>query len=250
MAKKIPISIDNCPIVEATIELRFQSQLQDNLLLSKALAVLSDEYPEFEPLDAANIPLALVQNNEAFRFAAHFRVSKGRNVYVGMGPRSISVTHSVREDNPYAGWAEFKAVLDNALKLVEPLNIIDEYNRVGIRYVNYLGEIQIEDVTDIKVTLPKEEEETVQSLFLNYEVEKGHVKSNIRIGSKVEIRDRNQIEADRTGLVLDIDVYQTRSVKAGATDKAVEALHKEVKKHFFEILSSTYISQHDPVYAK
>ncbi len=64
---KLPIKIFPCPIIEATIELKFSSNLPKGAVFGLIYQVVKDKFAKVERLPTAMLPTEIIENDPNFK---------------------------------------------------------------------------------------------------------------------------------------------------------------------------------------
>ena len=98
----LPKKIAPCPIVEAILEIRFNSSLPEDAIFGVLYNQFKDEYPKFEQLPILQLPAAVRSQDPNLRYSQHYKTMQDHFV-LQVGPRSFSISNV----ETYVGWETF-----------------------------------------------------------------------------------------------------------------------------------------------
>jgi uncharacterized protein (TIGR04255 family) len=68
---KLPIKISPCPIMEATVELKFSSDLPKGAVFGVLYNSLKDTFGKVEQLPTAMLPIEVIESDPNLKYKAH-----------------------------------------------------------------------------------------------------------------------------------------------------------------------------------
>ena len=242
MTKKIPIKIDPCPIIEAVVDFRFDSEMPADAIFGIIYKSFRDEFHDkVEKLPILQIPEAIRSQDPNFRFQPYYRF-QNENYLLQIGPRVINF---INQEN-YLGWDAFYSRIKDALLKVQQLELVTQFNRLGIRYINMFP-FDIYDRINLEIfmsgTRLRANQTTVRTT-----IQTSNFTTNLQIANNAQIATTNAIKA---GSVIDIDTY----IEHGNLpiflnpDEIIGNAHNEEKRLFFDLLKDDLIAEMNPVYA-
>jgi uncharacterized protein (TIGR04255 family) len=114
-------------VVEAALEVRFETELPYGIVPGRLLDALQDAFPTVEELPAAQIPVAVdMPSLVRHRFLTN---DGERMVQVGSG--MVSLNHRT-----YKGFDAFFSDAESVLKAATKLDLLKKVTRLGLRYIN------------------------------------------------------------------------------------------------------------------
>lgn len=229
---KLPKSINPCPIVEAVIEIRFDTIVPQNAvfgIIYNGLKSLLEVEPTNLPI--LQIPENIRLNDSSFKFKPHYEFKKGDDV-IQVGPDVLlySIGHN------YRGWDESSNDIYRLLEEVFNLKFIKNINRLGLRYINFFEE-EIYDSINIDINL-NGEPINYNKTILNTSFNHGTFSSTLRISNISKVNNKD-------GSIIDIDTYCDLElpVEDDINEKVVKLIeegHLEEKKLFYSLLKKEY----------
>lgn len=245
MKDKLPTAIDNPPIIESLVELRFNTPIIGDLIVGQLHGILSSRYPIVERLPGADVPAQLRFAEPNFKFGPHFSLSN-EDFRIGIGTNVLSFACKLSKDKNYPGWKVFKAEFDEMFTLLENSGILKEatYSRLGIRYINFFDSEDLWETTNVTLTSPWDVSSAKDhEVYYGLTFEEAGLKSNLRVAANAQVVFDNQ---QLQGLVVDIDTYREDEIPAEDISGLIEKGHKEVKRIFFGFVKDDYVSKRNP----
>lgn len=227
---KLPKKIDPCPIIEAIVELRFNSPFPHDAIFGIIYKEFKDDYPTVEELPILQLPESVRRQDPNLSYKPYYKLSKNDKFLFQVGARVISLISL----NPYAGWNKFYEELKDMLQRIRKLEILSSYNRVGIRYINGF-EGNIFEKVDLSLNMRGKILKDINT-SMRLEMPTGKFVSTLRIANNVQITIK-----DKTiqGSIIDIDTFIENPVEdeLGLLDIG----HIEEKKLFFTLLKEDFL---------
>lgn len=240
MNKPFPLEIKPCPIVTATIELRFISELKDAETLSFFYKNFSSILPEIKGNPLANLPqIKMIDPN--LKYLTDYVLA---NENYSMGIAKNVITFNII--NEYPLWGNYFNFIKECLKKLANSEKIKKIERIGLRYINlFQNESKISNFLDSAISMPyKNHDYTIESEKLNVTLKKNETKIRIQIAENAQIKRFN---TTLKGTLLDIDSYQSDNLPHTITNSVIDIidnLHTEEKNIFFLSLNEEYAKQH------
>lgn len=237
---EIPKKITPCPIIEAIIEMRFESKIPAEAVFGIVYDKFKDEYKKVEKLPILQLPEIVRTEDPNFRFQPHYKLLN-ENYILQIGPNVLSIVNI----NNYVGWNEFSLKVKNTFKKINELGLITKADRLGIRYINFF-ELDIFENINLSILLSEKSliSESEQITFRST-LKTGDFLSNLQIINKGNMI-LNQIQ--KSGSAIDIDTYISDIPNVNNIDTLLENGHKEEKLLFFKLLKKDFLEKFDPEY--
>jgi len=236
----LPKTISPCPISEAIVEIRYETNVPSEAVLGMIYNRFQKEYPKTEKQPILQIPEAIRTSDPKLKFLPEYKLIGG-NFLLQLGQRSFSIANV----NEYAGWESFSARIFDAFRAVQSLEIVDTVTRLGLRYINTF-DFDILPHSTLKLSHDDHALESTQSQVLAT-IPAGKFSNTLRVANNTEIRGNNRTFV---GSVIDIDTSLEASIAGFFTkmEPIVEQAHLEEKKLFFSLLAKDYVSTLNPQY--
>lgn len=238
-SSRVPKKISPCPIAEAVVELRFESNFPVEVIYGISFQKLKRHFPVQEKLPIMELPQSIRDNDPNLRFNPYFRL-KNENFIFQIGPRNFSVSCP----KEYKGWGAFSKQIRSVFGDLHSLGIFHKPIRVGLRYINFFEKINVFE--KIKIALDLTDNSLIG--FKNViRSEFPHEDFNcvLNIANQAAI---NNVKI--TGSVIDLDVLYEKDTKNMLNNflKIVDEAHNLEKRIFFGILREDFLHQFHPEY--
>lgn len=227
---KLPQKITPCPIKEAIVEVRFESEIPNDAVFGIFYKEFKADYPTVDELPILQLPEFVRKQDKSLQHKPHYKLSNNDGFLFQVGPRVVSLISVA----PYSGWSEFYKRLKNIVKRIRCLEVVKSYTRIGIRYINHF-EINVFDVVTLQVALPGHELNNYNT-FIRSEIPTGAFKSTLQISNSADII-RN--EKTTKCSIIDIDTFIEN--QQGDVNVLIENGHLEEKKLFFTLLKPEFV---------
>lgn len=247
MMTRLPIRLQNDPIVEAVFELRFAGVGPSvaDVLQGALFPPLKDRFPKVVRTAFSAVPEPVVAANPNFRYQPRLQL-QGEHGSVFVGDHNIVVASR----KPYPGWTEFRALILEVLQHVNGAAVTGETERFSLKYVNVLP---------VAAGAPA----SAQFKMVQYSATLGalrltdlatHTRTQFEragLTNLVELTANAAIKSPPAiGLLLSVDTICDDAKDFWVTYPAgIEKLHDVEKDIFFEILTSETIEKMGPVWA-
>lgn len=236
----VPKKITPCPIVDCAIELRFRTSVEGGAIFGIVYQAVKSDYPNVEKLPILNIPEQIRFTDPNLIYLPWYRLRNG-GFNISIGSRQVSIGNT----GEYAGWPLFSERFRGLIETISGLGIVDEVERVGLRYINYF-DFDIFTKAKLVVSLsgaPIASEETLVRAL----VPGKRYKSILHITNRGTITGSGSI---RTGSIIDIDTFLEADLKDFFQNSGsiVEEGHAEEKEVFFSLLDDEFLGALNPEY--
>jgi uncharacterized protein (TIGR04255 family) len=199
------------PIVDAVIELRFETPI-DDAVRGQLARKLSGEYPLVERNEVRQFQLDVasgeVEHSTEERIEKYTSAEEPRGLQIG--------THifSVFAGAPYEGWESLVGRFSKAFAVAKKEWGFRKIERVGVRYINRLdlsensqGQVDYEDYLNLRINLP-ETFPPIHGYTLSFETSLKDYDCLARVQSNVT----DPSVPGKHSFVLDIDVWRSRDI--------------------------------------
>ncbi len=239
---KRPTKITPDPIIDAVVELRFNSSVPEDAVLGMLFSQIKSKYKEFKKLPVADLPREFRINDPNLQFNPHYQCEVGQ-YKLSVGPKVVSLTNPGK----YAGWKEdFFPELSFVLKHLKDSNIADNFTRIGIRYIDFF-ELNIFDKINLSISLHGKPLDALQQTF-NVIFKNEDFLTRVQVVNNITARVGN---TNKFGSVIDTDTYieSKKGFSFEGIEKTIDNCHESSVKLFFDLLNKEFIETLNPEYA-
>ena len=236
MENNLPKSIENCPIVDSLIEIRFKSTINHNAIFGIIYNSLRHDFPKVDNLPILQIPEPIRMNDPNLKHKPLYRISN--NDYVIQIGSDILAIGSFPK---YVGWELFSKTIFEVLNKIESLGIIGEVDRLGLRYVNFFEDNIFSNIK-LEVNLGGTSIINQKSVFRT-EINNQNFNSILQISN-------DAMSENRIGSVIDIDCSKTEGLQDFFKNKEsiINEAHLVEKELFFKLISADYLKKFNQTY--
>jgi len=238
----IPKKIDNCPIVDSVVELRFKSSIFPNAVFGLIFKALQKDFSKVDKLPILQLPEQLRDSDPNFKFKAHYRLISDDGFSVQVGPDVLVIG----APTPYPGWDKFFEKIQLVIKEVFKTDVIEDVVRLGVRFINFFDLDVFEKINlDININSTSHKPKNTQ---LRTEIEKNGFLNTLNIANNAKQAIQNNKE--RNGSIIDIDTFKEyEQVDFKKIYKSeIETAHNSEKEIFFNLLKTEYLETFNPKY--
>lgn len=243
MSKKLPLRLEKCPLVDALIEIRFESSIIGSAIFGIIYSLIRDDYKgTVTNLPILQVPEQIRRNDPNLRFKPLYRIEAEKYI-IQIGDDVLCLSSKI----PYVGWDEFSSRTIELIKKVAREGIINRVLRIGHRYVNFFEG----DIMD-KLTISKP---TINGYQTNNVLVRTEVRDcdnfidTIQITNSAAYKSPFHTES-LSGSLIDID-----SFKEYEDNYFLENLESEINKvhiceknMFFSLLTDDFLDTLNPIY--
>jgi len=239
---KLPLVIDPCPIVEVTVEIRFETQVPEDAIFGVIYQALKKDFPKASALPMASLP-AKVRQSDPNLVQQPLHKLEGDGLIVLVGARSASVGMRGK----YPGWAALSERFRTTLARIAGTGIIAKPVRFGLRYINFFqGDVFPKLTFSAAIG---EQAVKGEGTFFKTVLSVEKCRLILQIGKDLAL----VTEPGKTGSVIDIDSFvEAPKVDVGldaALSAFLENAHLAEKEIFFTLLKPDFLSTLKPTYA-
>ncbi|MBF8254726.1 MAG: hypothetical protein HW373_1421 [Deltaproteobacteria bacterium] len=132
---RLPIRLQNDPIVEAVFELRFKGAVPSvaDVLQGALFTPLKNRFPKVVRTPFSAVPEPLAEATPGFRYQPRLQL-QGERLSIFIGDHSIVISCK----KPYLGWHEFRPLILEVLQHVREAAVTGDIERFSLKYVNLL----------------------------------------------------------------------------------------------------------------
>lgn len=236
--KKFPTKISPCSIIEATIELKFDSDLPKGAVFGILYNALKDSFGKVEQLPLAALPLEVIENDPNFKYKALYRLTDGTfDAQVGY---DVVTFHSPKE---YIGWEEFAKNIVVFFEKVKKSQVVTTPISLLLRYVNFF-EFNIYEKINLQIELLNEKH-TSNNLVFRTEFLENNFWRVLQVANNVTMSgDFGQ----KQGSLVEIICSYNESNILENFENIINEAHQIEKELFFGLLKPEFLTTLNPQY--
>lgn len=236
----IPIKITPCPIVDSTIELRFETEIDHSAVFGMVYSAFRDKTKKTEHLPVTQIPEAIRFKDPNLLHQPHHKLSYD-NFAIQVGPSAISLGNV----GEYIGWRDFLKEATSVFQKFGEIGIAKKILRLGLRYINYF-ESDIFDKIDLSI-MQREKALKTDNMFIRVEIKRNDFVNTLQVANNATVTSRGKT---RVGSIIDIDTFTTSALDnlfVNVSTRLID-VHEEEKKLFFSLLKPDFLDTLNPEY--
>lgn len=202
-----PKEFKHSPLVDALIEVRFSSGTNTDILPGLLFSQLRKEFANIRELPTLQIPLDIRRQDPNLKFQATHRMESDDFV-VNIGPNVIGLGCKINPDKnqKYPGWAKFFKKFNEVVSELSQLELISQFNRLGVRYVNLFERKDLFKDINIDFSTGWEGKGLQKDKELTFIIKNEEFKSRVHINNNVKAK-KSSSKTVITGQVIDIDTF-------------------------------------------
>lgn len=240
---KIPLRLGNCPLIDALIEIRFESTIIENAIFGIIYSIIRDEYKgNVINLPILQIPEQIRKNDPNLRYKPLYRTESDKYI-MQIGDDMLSLSSKM----PYVGWNDFSTHTITLINEIASENVISKVTRVGHRYINFFEG----DIMD-KLTISKPEINDYQTnnILLRTEIQDiNNFIDTVQITNSASYTPTQHL-VPLTGSIIDIDSFKEYDDNyfLKNIESEINELHNCEKNMFFSLLKKDFLDSLNPIY--
>jgi len=243
--KKLPKKLGNDTIVDAIIEIRFETLFDKNAIFGYIYSMIMNDYKgNVINLPESQLPAAIREADPNLRFKPLHRI-EGEKTIIQIGSNVIAISSKI----PYIGWDEFSSIF---FKIVTKINsqdptVLNKVIRLGIRYVDFFkGDISEKINMTFKMC---ENYEHTEDLYIRTTLkDKGFI-NIVQFSNSANFHGKDQQTIEK-GSLIDIDTSKEYSDSSflGNIHTEIDNAHSCQKSLFFSTLKDDLINTLNPIF--
>lgn len=217
------------PLVEAIFEIRFPAELSIECKKDEYYEKIRDSYP--------SIYVPTITSPEPYPLKAYEFKNKG-----GTGMLRFSINRFSVHSYDYRSFNWFKERASKYTKLFCKMFRITELRRTGLRYINHINLLPspeeilpIDQVLNVGIDLPETIPGNLKDINVQFitKFDQGDLRVLIR-------HEKITGEAYEERIVLDLDYFLTKDLRANEINKYLDLSHANTKKVFEGLIAKSY----------
>ncbi len=241
---KIPVKLNLCPIIESVFEIRFDSNLDANIVFALIYGKLKDDFPTIEALPLSEVPASMRDTDPNLKYQPAYKLHYKDNENIVLQICAKSVGFSFTPE--YCGWKEFRSFVNRYLNVIHETGVIGRVVRIGFRVINFIdGNVFDGEKIKLNIRIGEKEipykETTIKTVF-----SEGEYHSTVSIINQARLNNSTPI---RIGSVIDVDTFSVTCERFfDNASEFLEDIHKSEKKVFFSLLTNQFLESLQPEY--
>lgn len=227
------------PCKEATVELRFTSNIPSEAILGFVFQKLQDRYGPPKSLPIMQLPQNIRESDPNLKFAPYY-IMENDSFQINIGPKVIAIINRA----PYIGWQNYYSEIENVLTALASIPLFKTISRLGVRYINFFD--QSFDMTDPR------------NINIHWESPFKNDSSNTSYSTLVDLKDFTSLlrlqsnstvllnNKQHNGTILDIDTYKNfpnTGYDNEIFQELIQQAHLVEKEIFFTLLTPKFIDE-------
>lgn len=239
---KLPTKIAPCPIVEAILEIQFESTFPEDAVFGIVYGSYEEEEIDLEKLPILQLPDEFRLKEPNLKYKPYYHIKK-QNFIFGIGPKVFSIVNV----DEYSGWDTFSKKIYETFDRMGKLKIVTKITRMALRYVNVFRDIDIYERSTLAMSL-NDQPFGADQLNIVAQVSGENCLSRLKMVNNATVGVK---EDHFEGSLVDIDTVSTKypdTLSDDSIKEAVESAHVEEKKLFFSLLKPDFLQTLNPEY--
>lgn len=243
---KLPKKIEQCPIKEAVLEIRFASDYPPDAIFGVVYSAIKNYFTEKpQPLPILQIPEQVRLNDPNLKYQPYHKIPK-ENMVLNIGPKVLTFINL----SSYSGWSIWSGFFYEIIEQIIKIDVLNKIERFGLRYINMFDE-NIFNKVKLEIKLV-DKILNVESTHLRTEICDNDFVKILQIGNAVNLMNNNKTI---NGSIIDIDCLYSNIEGKNFSDireykKIIEAAHVAEKKLFFSLLTQNFMKELKPIYGE
>lgn len=234
----IPKSLTPSPVVEATVEIRFQSKFPPDVIIGIVYSIYQNL--KLESLPILQIPVEIRRQDPNFKYKPTHKFMLGEYT-VQIGGDVILLASPIN----YPGWSDYKSVLENLLQKLESIELIQQIDYISLKYLSFFENCNIFDHIKINISFNQGKINNLGTA-LKTEIKNEDYINVLQVMNNVHLKN---YKTDADGSLIDIVcVVPKNSLQIEKIGTVIDTAHNKEKELFFSLVDENYLKQFNPEY--
>ncbi len=234
----IPKSLTPSPVVEATVEIRFQSKFPPDAVIGIVYGIYGNL--ELEGLPILQIPAEIRKQDPNLKYKPTHKFMLGAYT-VQIGGDVILLSSPI----DYPGWDIYKSVLKELLEKLKSINLIQQIDYISLRYLSFFKDCNIFDHIKMNISFNQRKINYLGSA-LKTEIQDESYINVLQIVNNIHLKN---YKTDSDGSLIDIVcVVPKDSLQIEKIGTIIDTAHSKEKNLFFSLVDEEYLQQFNPQY--
>jgi uncharacterized protein (TIGR04255 family) len=240
---RIPKRIDPVPIIDATAEVRFYTDVPPDAVVGVVYTQLQEEFGSPEPTPIAQLPPEVRNASPALAHLPLHRLA-GKGFLLQLGPRTLALSAQ-----PFTDWRAIATKLSYVVETLAKVGLFNRVERASLRLVNAFEGINIFEHSNLALSLSNRSL-AKENITLRVESNKGEFIFVVHVLNNAT----HEKAGGKVGSVLDIDVIYPNPPQAAGNawndilTPIFDSAFKEAEEMFFSVLKTEFVATLNPEY--
>lgn len=229
------MKLTKSPIIETTLDIVCSFKIPTDAVLGVLYAPLNKTFGILgvQALPILNLPEALRESDSNLRNKPTHKIDCGKGI-VAVGPHIVSISFLP----PYRSWEEYMAFINEIIKIIEDLNIVDTFHLVNLRYLNFFKSNIYENI-NLNINLGGQKITYPSTIFKAEIPSRDNRAKVLQITNSVHVKNQ-MLGLDDDGSLIDIVVVSKQTSLENLIE-CVKESHQDAKDLFFSLLNEDLI---------
>jgi len=236
---ELPSKIEMNVLLNATIEVRFDSNIYAEMIVWPLYEKIKKEYEKPQMFPVAQIPQDVRKQNPNFNSVLLYAINGKNNISIGCGDGILNITLL---NFSYDTWDKLFEQFKIIYGLLE--DTIPNIKRVGVRYINVINKEYVNPDNFTFNFIVRDKTLLNMPLMSVFEFDIDEKKAKVNISNKVQYKylEKGEQKTQDNALVIDIDVIDEKDISNRELGEATKDCHTSLKKIFFGLCSQKFIN--------
>lgn len=243
---KLPKKINPDNLKDTIIQILFDAKIPSELFLGVFSTTFSDTL-KFTAASPKSQEIKLEGNQFVFSpLEKGFFLDNTETIKVNITSNSIVFNTY----DKYIGWDKFFPVISTIIEKLFSSNLIEEINRIGVRYISQFDQTSLIDNLKIKLSIDIDTpNKNLEATQLRTEFVDNDFRVILTLINRIN-QLQGEVQKDLNTSIIDIDVIQlpTNMNNSKAAIQAIENGHQKQKTTFFSLLKPAFLETLNPEY--
>jgi uncharacterized protein (TIGR04255 family) len=240
---RLPKRITPDPIIEAVVEIRFDTAFPSEAIFGLLYNELKEKYTNTERLPILQLPEEVRRLDNNLRFQPYYRLRyKNFVIQIGSNMLSLSVL------KPYSGWSSFSSETNFLFEAADKIKFIKQVTRCGLKYIDVIEDNVFEKIR-IDISSGSFDVLTNQTFFRT-QIKRGQFDCFLQLNNDARGLYGNQIKKVSS---IEVDTFlnlsESPSEFFSRSSQLLNDAHQAQKEIFFiSLLKTEYLNTLNPEY--
>lgn len=235
---RIPKSLTPSPVVEATVEIRFQSKFPPDAVIGIVYNIYQNL--KLEGLPILQIPAEIRRQDPNLKYKPTHKFMLGKYT-VQIGGDVVLLSSPI----DYPGWDKYKNVLEELLEKLKGINLIQQINYISLKYLSFFKDCNIFDHIKMNISF-NQGKINYAGTAIKTELRSENYVNVLQIVNNIHLKN---YKTDANGSLIDIVCVAPKdSLQIEKIGTIIDTAHNKEKELFFSLVDEDYLQQFNPEY--